>query len=73
LRVAVEGGEPSLEEVAAELHRKNVLIVPTVFCTDADTMRGLRQRIRDDLDDMTVTFLPGLGGRLHLATLPPGD
>jgi hypothetical protein len=73
LRVAVVGGSPSFEEVLADLHRKNVLVVPTSFCADAAYMRELRDRGREHWGDMTVTFLPGLGGRLHLATLPPGE
>ena len=67
LRVAVEGGEPSIEDVLADLHRSNVLIVPAVFCAEADFMRGLRDRGREHLEKMTATFLPGLGGRLYMA------
>ena len=76
LRVELHEAEVALRdqrERVAELRRKNVLIVPTVFCADADYMRSLRQRIQEDLDDMTVAFLPGIGGRLHLAPVSPGE
>ena len=67
LRVAVEGGSPSLSEVLAELHRKNVLIVPATFCEGPEAMAELRSGVEEHLAQMTAAFLPGLGGRLHLA------
>jgi uncharacterized iron-regulated protein len=76
LRVAVQDADPRLADVLARLReqgRTNVLVVPAVFCADAETMRRLRDGVREhedslggrtppSLDDMTLTWLPGLGG-----------
>lgn len=67
LRIATSTGERSLPSVLERLiaaNRKNVLIVPAVFCADAATMRELRQRIRGLEDRLTLHWLPGLGGAL---------
>jgi len=66
LRVAILDGEPSLDTVLADLHRSNVLIVPATDWAEADTMRRIRDGGMRHLDQMTVTFLPGLGLRRHL-------
>ena len=66
LRVATStGGERSVEASLRRLldeGRRNVLIVPAVFCADGDTMRDLRRQTAALADDMTLHFLPGLGG-----------
>ncbi len=64
LRVAAVDGGPSLGEVLAKLQaegRRNVLVVPAVFCASADLMRTLRSEVRHLDDDMTVEWRPGLG------------
>ena len=70
LRVAVQGGDPSPAEVLGELARKNVLIVPATFCASPAEMAGLAAELEAALRDTTASFLPGLGGRLHLAGGP---
>lgn len=67
LRVAFESGEPSLPEVLSavrESGRRNVLIVPAVYCADADHMRALRRSLGSDFEDMTIAWSPGVGGDL---------
>jgi len=68
LRIARSGqdaGERSLGRVLDTLeteNRKNVLIVPAVFCADAGTMQALERQTRHVADRMTIQWLPGLGG-----------
>ncbi len=65
--VAFEDGEPSLPEVLANLQqrgRSNVLIVPALFCADAQRMRRLRDQATEYGDRMSLSWLPGLGGQL---------
>ncbi len=65
LRVATLAGERSLTSVLVTLEdagRKNVLIVPAVFCADGTFMRGLERTTRSMADRMTLHWLPGLGG-----------
>jgi len=67
LLLAFEEGGPSLAEVLAQMKekgRKNVLIVPGCFCADGDRMRALRAAAGPAAEEMTVQWLPGLGGRL---------
>ncbi len=69
LRVALDGGEPRLADVLSTLldeGRTNVLIVPAAFCADARYMRSLRDETTDYADRMTITWLPGLGGGVHV-------
>ena len=47
--------------------RKNVLIVPAVFCAGPDLMRELERATRNAADRMTIHWLPGLGGALGAA------
>ncbi len=66
LRIAVAEGERSLPDVLSKLHdagRNNVLIVPATFCADAATMRTLKRSVRRFENQMTLQWLPGLGGR----------
>jgi uncharacterized iron-regulated protein len=67
LRIATTGDQNNLAQVLKELlaeNRKNVLIVPAVFCADATLMRPLGRAARDYEDEMTLQWLPGLGGQL---------
>ena len=69
LRVALDGGEPRLADVLSTLldeGRTNVLIVPAAFCADARYMRSLRDETTDYADRMTINWLPGLGGGVHV-------
>jgi len=64
LRIATTGGDRDLQTVLRELAdkgRKNVLIVPAVFCADGETMRALRRSVRGVEDRMTLRWRPGLG------------
>jgi uncharacterized iron-regulated protein len=66
LRVATIQQGTTLPEVLAALHsenRNNALIVPARFCADAASMRALERQSRDAEDQMTLHWLPGLGGR----------
>ena len=66
LRVATADGERTLPEVLSTLHvegRNNVLIVPATFCADAALMRALKKSVRELDGQMTLYWLPGLGGR----------
>jgi uncharacterized iron-regulated protein len=65
LRIATTGTERDLPAVLSELEakgRKNVLVIPAVFCADGETMRALRRSARDVEDQMTLRWRPGLGG-----------
>ncbi len=67
LVLAFEDEAPRLEEVLGELEakgRRNVLIVPAVFCAKPGDMRELRERAAGYRDRMTLSWLPGLGGSL---------
>jgi len=64
LRVATGSGEHALPAVLAELlekGRRNVLIVPAVFCAGGETLRELQQRARGFDDRLTLSWHPGLG------------
>ncbi|MCE9593271.1 MAG: ChaN family lipoprotein [Planctomycetes bacterium] len=64
LRVAELSGEHGVDALLTELQgqgRKNVLIVPAVFCADGATMRALAERVRAHDDAMTLQWQPGLG------------
>ena len=64
-RIAMMKGTRSLPAVLDKLNsegRKNVLIVPAVFCADPGWMRSLRTLVRPQEDQMTLHWLPGLGG-----------
>jgi hypothetical protein len=66
LRVATVNGERSLPNVLSKLHaagRNNALIVPATFSADAAFMRTLKRSVRQFDDQMTLHWLPGLGGR----------
>jgi uncharacterized iron-regulated protein len=66
LRIATQEGEHGLPAVLADLAakgRKNVLIVPAVFCADAEWMHTLAESVREQADRMTLRWRPGLGGR----------
>ncbi|VAX41108.1 PDZ domain [hydrothermal vent metagenome] len=68
LRIAVDdadAGERALSNMLETLEgegRKNVLIVPAVFCADPDMMRKLEHQTRAFGNRMTIQWLPGLGG-----------
>ncbi|MCC6408438.1 MAG: ChaN family lipoprotein [Planctomycetes bacterium] len=64
LRVAHADGPQGLAALLDELFaagRKNVLIVPAVFCADGATMRELANAARANEDRMTIQWQPGLG------------
>jgi hypothetical protein len=66
LRIATGADDRTLVAVLEKLHsenRDNVLIVPAAFCADAATMRALQRSVRALEDQMTLNWLPGLGGR----------
>jgi len=44
-----------------EKGRRNVLIVPAVFCAGGETLRELQQRARGFDDRLTLSWHPGLG------------
>jgi uncharacterized iron-regulated protein len=61
LRVAETSGLDGLLGELVGQGRKNVLIVPAVFCADGETMRALAERVRVHDDAMTIQWQPGLG------------
>jgi hypothetical protein len=66
VRIVEGNGERSLANVLSKLkgeNRTNVLIVPAEFFADPETMRSLRDQVRELEDEMTLNWLPGLGGR----------
>jgi len=66
LRVATTDDERSLPNVLSKLHaasRNNALIIPATFCADAAFMRALKRSVRRFDDQMTLHWLPGLGGK----------
>ena len=66
LRVATSNGERSLESVIAKLaseKRTNILIVPAEFCATNETMRALARDVKGFEDQLTLHWLPGLGGQ----------
>lgn len=65
IRIAMMKGTRNLPAVLDKLRsegRKNVLVVPAVFCADPGWMRSLRTLVRPQEDQMTLHWLPGLGG-----------
>ena len=65
LRIATGTGERTLSQVLGKLSdegRKNVLIVPATFFADPAQLRALRAQVRDRENQMTLQWLPGLGG-----------
>lgn len=66
LRVATSEEGNRLPDVLAKLHaekRENVLIVPAAFCANAARMRSLKRSVRSLENQMTLHWLPGLGGQ----------
>lgn len=66
--LAHETGGKALPDVLRELAsagRRNVLIVPGLFCASADRMRVLRAAAAPAAEGMTLEWTPGLGDRLH--------
>ncbi len=64
LKVATGSADHALPTVLAQLlekKRKNVLIVPAVFCSDGASMRALQNSVVRFEDEMTLTWRPGLG------------
>jgi len=68
VRIAMLGEiteDRSLQNVLSTLAsegRKNVLVVPAVFCADTAMMHMLERQTRKVADTMTIQWLPGLGG-----------
>lgn len=66
VRMATSYGEHGLAKVLAKLHsenRNNVLIVPAVFYAETDWLRELRKIGDNFYDEMTLHWMPGLGGQ----------
>ncbi len=66
LRIATGTGDQSLPVMLETLRsegRENILIVPAAFCADGAWMRTLRRSVAAQEDQMTLQWLPGLGGR----------
>ncbi|MCU0960386.1 MAG: ChaN family lipoprotein [Pirellulaceae bacterium] len=66
LRLAMASGTGDLPAVLRQLqseNRKNILIVPAVFCAPSDWIRALRGSVRELENQMTLQWLPGLGGQ----------
>lgn len=64
-RTDAGAGSRTLHEVLTTLEdegRKNVLVVPAVFCAGSDTMRVLERETRAFGDRMTIQWTPGFGG-----------
>jgi uncharacterized iron-regulated protein len=64
LRIATASPDRALPQVLAQLleqGRKNVLIVPAVFCADGAAMGELRRSAARFEDRMTLHWQPGLG------------
>ncbi len=73
LRVATADGDHALPLVLDKLKsegRKNLLVVPAVFCADGATMHELEGTIGDRALDFTIAYSPGLGGRLPAPKQP---
>ena len=66
LRIATSSGELTLPKVLDKLlaeKRKNILIVPTEFYASSGWLRELKKSVTRFEDDMTLSWLPGLGGQ----------
>ena len=66
MRIATTAGDRSLPIVLETLRnegRENILIVPASFCADGEWMRTLKRSVATLEDQMTLQWLPGLGGR----------
>ncbi len=66
MRIATTTGERGLRSVLETLKREgreNILIVPASFCADGGWMRSLKRSVAGLDDQMTLQWLPGLGGR----------
>jgi uncharacterized iron-regulated protein len=76
-RIATDNGERNLHAVLSKLaseNRKNILIAPAVFYADAAWLRTLRDSVRDLEDQMTIQWMPGLGGqKVRLAAQPSAE
>jgi uncharacterized iron-regulated protein len=70
-RIATASGEHALDKVLAKLKsakRNNILIVPAEFYASPERMRSLQKQTTPFADEMTLQWLPGLGGRRGLLT-----
>jgi uncharacterized iron-regulated protein len=71
VRIATTGGEHALDKVLEKLKsekRTNILIVPAEFFASPERMRFLEGQTKPFADEMTLHWLPGLGGRRGLLT-----
>lgn len=64
--LAIEGLPAALQAVK-DAGRSVVVVVPAVFCADAEMMAEIRAAARPFEDILDMTYLPGLGG----GALPP--
>ncbi|MFN0059448.1 MAG: ChaN family lipoprotein [Planctomycetota bacterium] len=70
LEIADAEGERGLAPVLAGIvarGRSNVLIVPAAYCASAEHMRELARATDAFADQLTIHWLPGLGGALSAA------
>ncbi len=66
VRAGTATDDHSLSEMLTALEdqgRKNVLIVPALFCAGPNFMRALEVQTREHANRMTIQWLPGLGGQ----------
>lgn len=66
LRIATADGPRNLPATLATLlteNRKNVLVVPAMFCADGSMMEALKRSVQEYENRMTIRWLPGLGGQ----------
>ncbi|QDS99639.1 ChaN family lipoprotein [Adhaeretor mobilis] len=69
VRIATTTGEFAVSNVLEKLrdqNRKNILIVPAVFFADLPWLRTLKESTKEFEDQMTLHWMPGLGGRPNL-------
>jgi uncharacterized iron-regulated protein len=68
LELAFEDEAPRLPDVLqgmAAQGRRNALVVPAVYCAGPEAMRRLRDQVGSLEESLTLSWLPGLGSRLH--------
>jgi aminopeptidase N len=67
IRIASTHGPNRLSAVLAKLrdeNRKSILIVPATFCASALRMQSLSKIVEPFENEMTIRWLPGLGGQI---------
>jgi hypothetical protein len=67
LKVVDEAGLAAALDAIREAGKRNVLIVPAAFVAGPEQMQALQQRTVGHADELTIAWLPGLGGDLARA------